>query len=206
MALNIYPVTQTELAYKDYDIKINGIAATPDVARVSAVPFNRRWPGHQRQLEQTELINFLSLSTDEPLHFEITPHQPFEDVVIRPSSLGITPDIKDGVISFALERPAYFTVEPFGRHNALHIFADPLSDYSVDAKDENIIYFGKGEHDVGEINLKSNQTLFIDEGAVVYACINAIDAEKISIIGRGILDNSRNKAKILFEYNAEGND
>ena len=84
MALNIYPVTQTELAYKDYDIKINGIAATPDVARVSAVPFNRRWPGHQRQLEQTELINFLSLSTDEPLHFEITPHQPFEDVVIRP--------------------------------------------------------------------------------------------------------------------------
>ena len=206
MALNIYPVTQTELAYKDYDIKINGIAATPDVARVSAVPFNRRWPGHQRQLEQTELINFLSLSTDEPLHFEITPHQPFEDVVIRPSSLGITPDIKDGVISFAIERPAYFTVEPFGRHNALHIFADPLSDYSVDANDENIIYFGKGEHDVGEINLKSNQTLFIDEGAVVYACINAIDAENISIIGRGILDNSRNKAKILFEYNAEGND
>jgi len=59
---------------------------------------------------------------------------------------------------------------------------------------------------VGEIQLKSNQTLFLDEGAVVYACVRAIDAENIKIMGRGILDNSRNKAQILFEYHAENND
>ena len=55
------------------------------------------------------------------------------------------------------------------------------------------------------IELKSNQTLFIEEGAVVYACIRARDAENIRILGHGILDNSHNKEKILFEVNLENN-
>lgn len=207
MPFKIYPVTQTENKCEDYSIKINGISVSPDTARVSAVPFNRRWPGHQRGLEQTELINFVSLEADEPLHFEIKPAKPFEDVAVRPRELGINPEISaDGTISFTLQKAAYFTVEPYGRNGALHIFCDGVSAYNIDKNDENVLYFGAGEHDVGLIELKSNQTLFIDEGAVVYACIRAMDAENIKILGRGILDNSRNKEKILFEYNAENNE
>ena len=206
MATHVYPVTQIETVCQDYTVKVNGKDAPLNTARVSAVPFNRRWPGHQREIEQSELINFLSLCTDEAMTFEITPNKPFEKVVIRPQSLGITPEIKDGKITFTLEKPAYFTVEPFGRHNALHVFADPLPCYDVDIHDPNVIYYGAGEHDVGEIVLKSNQTLFLDEGAVVYACVRATDADNIQILGRGILDNSKNKEKILFECNLEGND
>ena len=153
MSYKVYPVTQTELNYNGYEVKINGEKVTLDSARVSAMPFNRRWPGHQRQLDQTELVNFLSLETGEALHFEITPCEKFEKVVIRPLSLGIVPEItEDGRILFTLEKPAYFTVEPYGRHNALHIFADPVSNYDVDKSDENVIYFGKGEHDAGMIS------------------------------------------------------
>lgn len=207
MALKIYPINRTENQCEDYKVKINGKQVELDTARVSAVPFNRRWPGHQRALEQTELINFLSCSADEPITFEITPKNPFEKIDIRPKSLGIVPEKTDnGTIIFTLNRPAYFTVEPYGRNNALHIFVDPLTNYNIDLNDENVLYFGKGEHEVGEIELKSNQTLFIDEGAVVYACVKALDAENIKILGRGILDNSHNKEKILFEYNAENND
>lgn len=202
----VYPVIKTENFCGDYIVKINGTEVKLDTARVSAMPFNRRWPGHQRELSQTEPVNFLSLATDEELHFEIIPKDTFEKVTIRPKALGIEPQIKDGVISFTLKKPAYFTVEPFGRRHALHIFADPISNYDIDKNDENVIYFGEGEHDAGFINLKSNQTLFIDEGAVVYACVRAIDAENIKILGRGILDNSKNKEQILFEYNAENND
>ena len=205
MSLKIYPLTKVEYSCKNYDIKINGISAEPDTARVSAFPYNRRWPGHQRTLDQTELINFLSLATDGPLSFEITPLEPFHKVEIRPASLGIVPEIKDGVIHFTLEKPAYFTVEPYYRHNALHIFADSLPEYDVDFNSDNVIYYGKGLHEAGTIELKSNQTLFIDEGAVVFACVTAFDAENIKILGRGILDNSHNKAKILFEANEEGN-
>ena len=163
MSTNIYPVTKTKDCCQDYTVNVNGQLVTLDTARVSAVPFNRRWPGHQRGKEQTELINFLSLASDEALTFEITPNKPFENVIIRPLSLGIIPEIKNGKIMFTLEKPAYFTVEPYGRTGALHIFADPIPSYDIDYKDPNVLYFGAGEHDIGEIKLKSNQTLFIDE-------------------------------------------
>lgn len=205
MSFKLYPVNKVDYSVQNYDVKINGTSVILDTARVSAFPFNRRWPGHQRQIEQTELVNFLSLSTDQPLDFEITPKTPFENVEIRPKNLGITPVIQNGTIKFTLPKAAYFTVEPYGRHNALHIFADTMPDYNIDINDSNVIYFGKGFHDAGVINLKSNQTLFIDEGAVVFACVRAIDAENIKILGRGILDNSKNKEVILFEQNVENN-
>lgn len=206
MSYHVYPVIKTEPVCQDYCVTINGKAAQTSTARVSAVPHNRRWPGHQRVLSQSEAIQFLSLSTDEPLHFEITPSAPFEEVKIRPRSLGIKPEITaDGKILFTLERPAYFTVEAYGRSRALHIFADPTEEYDDLRSENDVIYFGPGEHDAGLIELTNNQTLFIDEGAVVYASVRASDAENIKILGRGILDNSKNREVILFEANTEGN-
>jgi len=93
MSYNIYPVTENKLKYDGYRVKVNGIDVELNTARVSAVPFNRRWPGHQRSIDQTELIHFLSLETDEPLSFEIKPKEKFENVVIRPITLGIKPEI-----------------------------------------------------------------------------------------------------------------
>ena len=207
MSYHIYPVQETELFSDDSRVKINGEEVSLNTARVSAVPFNRRWPGHQRQIEQTEIIQFLSLATDEPLKIEIIPKAPFdiESVKIRPQSLNIRPRLEDGAIAFTLPKPAYFTVEPYGRSHALHVFADPLPHYEIDPHDPDVLYFGRGEHDVGLIELKSNQTLYLDEGAVVYASVHAIDAQSIRILGRGILDNSRNKEVILFEENEENN-
>lgn len=206
MAIHVYPVQKTDIVCENYEVKVNGQKAELNTARVSAVPFNRRWPGHQRTKDQTELVNFLSMSFDEPVTFEITPKEPFENVIIRPLSLGVQPEIADGVIRFTMDKPAYFTVEPYGRRNALHIFADPVKDYGVDKNSENVLYYGAGVHDVGTIELKSNQTLFLDEGAVVYAIVRAYDAENIKILGRGILDNSRNVETIHFEVSAEDNE
>ena len=206
MSWCVYPTVDTEPRFHGYEVKINGVPAALNTARVSAMPFNRRWPGHQRPIDQTELCNFLSMETDEPLTFEIKPAKPFDRVDIRPRSLGITPEITaEGTIRFTLEKPAYFTVEPYGRHNALHVFADEPAAYNVDKNDPNVLYYGPGEHDVGMIYLQSNQTLFLDAGAVVYACVRATDAENIKILGRGILDISRNKETILFEANVDNN-
>ena len=207
MSYRIYPVIDVEPRCCDYSIKINGAPVRCNTARVSAVPFNRRWPGHQRQIDQSEAVQFLSLATDEPLEIEITPKDAFDPAAlkIRPRKLNVKPTVENGVIRFTLPGAAYLTVEPFGRNRALHVFADPMPAYAADISATNTLYFGPGEHDVGLIELKSDQTLYIDEGAVVYACIHAIDAQNIRIIGRGILDNSRNKEEILFEANAEGN-
>lgn len=205
MSIHIYPVTQTETVCNDYTVTANGKAVDLNSARVSAVPFNRRWPGYQRSIDQTELINFLSLAADEPVTVEVTPNFPFAEdhVVVRPQSLGIEPVCKDGTITFTLPGPCFCTVEPLGRTKALHIFADPVKDYGVDIRDEHVLYFGPGEHEVEEIELRSNQTVFLDEGCVLYARIHAIDCDNIKILGRGILDNSRLKEQILFEAHQE---
>ncbi len=206
MSYHVYPVSDIAVVCSDYAVKINGEQIECNTARVSAIPFNRRWPGHQRDIGQSEAVQFISLETDEPLHFEITPSERFDKAVIRPRSLGITPEItEDGRILFTLPGPAYFTVEAYGRNRALHVFADPIKEYRMDSADESLLYYGAGEHEVGMLELKSGQTLFLDEGAVVYACIRAVDAENISILGRGILDNSHNVEQLLYEANAENN-
>ena len=205
MAFKTYPVINTGDTVKDYTVKVNGVEVGLDTARVSAISFNRRWPGHQREIEQSELINFLRIETDGELEFEIMPKDAFEEVIIRPQTLGIKPTVENGVIRFTLKKAEYFTVEPFGRNRALHIFADNMQDYDIDINDENVLYFGAGEHEAGFITLHSNQTLFIDEGAVVYGLVRAKDAKNIKILGRGILDNSHNKEQILFECNESNN-
>lgn len=203
MSYRVYPVTKSDDECNEYIVKINGKEVDVNTCRVSKEPFNRRWPGHQRQISQTELAAFVLLETDEELEFEVITKESFEKVVIRPQSLGIIPEICGNSIKFRLPKAAYFTVEPFGRHQALHIFADPMRKFDIN--NDGLIYFGKGEHDVGILELKSNQTIYIDEGAVVYACIKAVDADNIRILGKGILDNSRNKEEILFEANVENN-
>ena len=206
MSVTVYPVLPVEPYCDQYSVKVEGVEVALNTARVSAAPFNRRWPGHQRSVDQSEAVQFLSLSMDEPIQIEITPREPFDptSVKIRPKSLGIAPEIRDGKIFFTMQEPAYFTVEPHGRNHALHIFADPVVDYGA-KNGEKILYFGAGEHDVGMIELHSGETLYLDEGAVVYACVHAMDAENIRIVGHGILDNSRNKEKILFDTNEEDN-
>ena len=206
MPYRVYPVCNTETLCNDYTVKVCGTPVALDTARVSRIPFNRRWPGHQREIAQSELVNFLSLATDEPITLEITPAKPFETVTLRPLSANIKHEITEGgSILVHLEHPQYFTVEPYGRNHALHVFADPMPQYDIDKNDPNVLYFGAGEHEVGCIELHSNQTLFLDEGAVVYATIKAKDASNVRILGRGILDVSHTKEQILFEAHEENN-
>lgn len=206
MSVKVYPVTKTQDACEDYEVYVNGVKVELNTARVSAYPYNRRWPGHQRQIEQTELINFLSMQSDEEVELTIVPKNPSYVVRIRPRSLALQARTDaNGIITICVNGTAQFTVEPYGRSRALHVFIDPISCYELDKNGENVLYFGAGEHNVGDLYLQSGQTLYLDEGAVVYGTIFGLHAENIKILGRGILDNSRNKEKILFEMNEERN-
>lgn len=204
MATHTYGVPLGEAVSGEFSLTANGLHVPVHGARVSAMPFNRRWPGHQRSADQSEPAYFASLETDEPVQIRVAPKKAFRDVVVRPLSRGITPRVQDGAIEFTVTQPGGYTVELDGFHNALHLFVDPLRDYAVNPADENTLYFGPGMHDAGMIHLQSNQTVYIDRGAVVFACIHAKDAENIRILGRGILDNSKNVEQILFQVDKLG--
>lgn len=57
-----------------------------------------------------------------------------------------------------------------------------------DNKNSQLYYFGPGLHDIGTLQLKSNDSVYIAGGAVVYGSFIADNADNITIWGRGILD------------------
>ena len=171
---------------KKYRVFINGIEAEVMSARVSAAPINRVWAGEQRNTDQNEEAYFVSFDMTDKANVEIELNYDFESYEIRPLSFDLKDSRDGGKISLTVDRPMQFTVEIDGTHHSLHVFANPKS---VMPEGE-VIYFGRGEHKADLIWLESNQTLYIDEGAVVYGVVYAKDAENVRIMGRGVLDAS----------------
>ena len=195
--LKIHKIPNGEPVSNDFRITINGQSAETYLARVSAIPFNRVWPGYQRSMDQTELVSFIYFSMDEgdEIKLKITADKDFSDVCIRPLSKNIKPVISGRDIEFTLTQIGQYSLELDGYHNNLHIFANPTYNFhdEVDINDPNVIYFGEGIHNPGVIELKSGQTLFLDEGSVVYTAVIARKAKNVRVIGTGILDNSWEK-------------
>lgn len=194
--VRIYPFAPGEEEYRLLRVFAEDKAVPLYCARVSKYPINRRWPGYQRSKDQTEIACFALLGADGPFEMRVQTEKKIKSVAVRPLRHGIVPKVENGEIRFTLPGAGAYTVEINGHHEALHVFVDEGTEKLVPPK-ENVIYFGPGHHDVGLIELKSGDTLFIDEGAVVYSRVVAVDAENITVMGHGILDGSRNVEKIL---------
>ena len=99
--------------------------------------------------------------------------------------------------------PIQFSVEDGSRDNALLLFGN-LPEKDIPAADDgNLIFFGPGEHHPHCIELRSGQTLYLAENAVVHGFIHA-SGDNIRVCGRGIItqkEYSREDAEmvLLFE-------
>ena len=95
--VRIHPLPAGEAASGDFSAVIGGERATPWLCRVSAMPYNTVWPGHQRPLEQTEPASFLSFEMQEPVEVRLTANRPFAEAVVRPLNQGrAAPRIRAG--------------------------------------------------------------------------------------------------------------
>ena len=171
---------------KQYKVLLNGISKDVQKLAVSAFPLNRVWTGEQRIADQSEDAYFVSFDLSSTCEMEIEVSEDFACYEIRPRSFCLNARRDGRKIFLTLDRPMNFTVETDGTNNALHVFANP----EKSLPSGNVIYYGAGEYKADLIWLESNQTLFIDEGAVVYGVVYAKDAENIKIMGRGVLDAS----------------
>ena len=171
---------------KSYSCYISGREIDVYSVRVSAIPFNQVWAGVQRSMDQSEEAYIVSFDMDAPVDLEVEIENEFSTYEIRPLSKNITHKKNEKKISILIDHPMQFTLEVDGFHNALHVFANPVSQ----KPNGDVIYYGKGEHKADLIWLESNQTLYIDEGAIVHGVVYAKDAENVRIMGRGILDAS----------------
>ncbi len=183
-------VPEKEDVYEGIDVKIDGRSVDCYKARVSAMPFNRVWPGRQRPLDQTELAPFLSFELTKGADFCVNIFEPPEDVTIRPLSKGVKTIVNDGKVYFTLREAGQYSVEINGRSHNLHIFADAPEDGRLDPENATY-YFPSGAHRLEErLVLNSGESVYIARGAVVYGEIESTDADNVAVFGRGILDGS----------------
>ena len=114
-----------------------------------------------------------------------------DSVRVRPLSYGITPQIKDNVLSFSLKQPRNISVEVNGDifHN-LQLFANPLEVSRPTPDDPNVIYFGPGVHQVGRLTIPSGKTVYLAGGSLVDGSFLISHAENVRVLGRGILHQS----------------
>ena len=195
----VFPVGQQ--IFEGCSVTVNQRNVKPYLARVSAMPFNRGWPGHQRPLEQTELAGFVSLEADEAVTMRVIWQVPPTAVVVRPLSRGVQALVEGCTATFTLPGCGQYTVEADGHHGALHVFVNPIK--QTDGL-RTTYRFAGGEHHIGSIELTDNDTVYIDAGAVVYGSFYAICAENIRILGHGIIDGSteeRGDDTSLLAYN-----
>ena len=202
-AAQVYSVPEGEHLYPGYAVEVDGEKAPVSEVRCSAMPFNRRWPGHQRQIEQTELCGMVRFAFRGKATVAVTAAKDFKTVKIRPLSRNVAFHRKGRMVTFDIHRPGGYSVEFDGYHNNLHVFADAVKD---DAPPPNAIVFGPGFHEIGIRTLKSGETVYLDPGAVVSGGFHASNATDIAILGRGIIDMSRIKEKILFPATGDGHE
>ncbi len=187
----VYKAPEQEKKSEDFEMFVNNKPVFVYQARVSKYPINQIWPGYQRPLNQTEIASFAYFDFKGEVTIKIKSNKAIKTLDIRPKEYGIKSAIMGNTIELTLSKPSQFVVEVNGYHKALHIFANPLDTYKIDKKDPKVHYFEPGIHEAGVINLKSNETVYIDGGAVVYGVINSENTRNIRILGRGILDASK---------------
>ena len=197
-------IPEGEIVSRLYDITVDGETAQAYEARVSAMPYNTPWPGRERPLDQTELAAFISLESAGAVEFTVKPRKAFTSAVVRPLSKGVRPVVEEKSVRFTLPGPGQYVFEAEDFHGALHIFVNPPAEYDLSG---DVLYYGAGVHEVGDVFLRSGQTVYVDEGAVVYGAFIANDCENVRVLGRGVIDGSheiRTSNTLLLPYSYTG--
>jgi hypothetical protein len=171
---NIYPIPKGIKPSPDYEVFINGKKAFVYAAPVPAA--------------------YCSFDMSTPVDITIKANRDIKWVDVRPKAAAIQSSFKDSTIRIHLDKPVQLSIELNGSiKSPLFLFANPPVQELPDRKDKDVIYFEAGKvHYPGIINVKSNQTVYIEGGAVVVGVIQAKNASNIKVLGRGVMDGTYN--------------
>lgn len=120
--------------------------------------------------------------------------------VVRPLSAEVSVSCEDGTATFTLTQAGNYSVEPNGDPTkALFLFVSDGNKGDDVPQTTNVIRFTKGLHTAANntfinssnvVDLPSDTTVILDDGAVVRAKFNAYQKSNITICGRGVIDGS----------------
>jgi len=177
----------------------------PDSA-AKAVEFQVKVNGQESFAYKNDVSTVTYFSFEGKIEIEVSSTHDIKWVDIRPKNLGIESVIKDNKIYFSITKPCQLSVEINGESTRpVYIFASPLEKNIPSKMDNNVLFFEKGKiHYTNTIKMKSNQTIYIEGGAIVRGVIEADNAKNIKVLGRGILEAGFVKEKRpMYFYQCE---
>jgi Glycosyl hydrolases family 28 len=181
----VYPVPPGLKTSPDFTMKANDIPIWVERTGSSLNTFNYSlYSG--REMEDLNVANF---SCSGEITIKITSTANIDSFLIRPKSRNIIAKVNGSEITFTIPGPQKLYIEINGLPH-LAIFANPLEVNPPKQGDPGVIYYGPGAHNPGHINLRSNQTIYIAGGAVVYADIRGKNLQNVKIDGRGNLQGN----------------
>jgi polygalacturonase len=136
--------------------------------------------------KEMEDLNVASFECSGEVTIKITASANIDSYIIRPKSRQLNAKVSGRELSLTITGPQKLYLE-INKLPHLAIFANPPEVNPPKKGDANVLYFSPGTYNPGEINLKSNQTVYIAAGAIVNANIKGKYLENIKIAGRGII-------------------
>lgn len=176
-----------------YTVSWGGGELAIEDTRISSVPFCRVWPGHQREISQTEISHFVRFDWTARGTLSVKGRGVGKALkqFLPMSERGIVRAAGEDVLALAISRPGAYVLE-FEGLPTLHVFADPpLKPVPAPGPGGRLIRFEKGEHHPGVVAPKSGDVVVLDEGAVVYGSLFILNATNVTVTGRGIFDGSK---------------
>ena len=126
------------------------------------------------------------------VQISITYNKEIKSAFVKPLRLGISPKVKGNTVSFTIPKNGNYQIEIVYQDGSesrpVVLFADSIGKNKTINPDTNTIIFAPGKvYEVGKINLKSNQTLIINHGAVIKGYLSLVNVHDVTIKGGGIL-------------------
>lgn len=153
-----------------YAVTVNGVKVPVRAEMITDTPFN-----------------IAMFSAEGACEVEITVLKNMDKFKLSPTAYGLSPIQNGNKITFKFDAPKHLLFE-MNDTVPLILISTPYETEIPDKNDPNVLYFDKGVHEAGVINLKSNQTVYIASGAVVIGRIQGVNIENAKVLGRGILE------------------
>lgn len=183
--VTVYPAPSGEVLSNDYYMEVNGKEVDIYLARIAAVEDPPDWTLKPEDVGGPYSFAYFDFTGE--INVKVTSlGKPLDNLVIRPLSAGIKPNIDGNTFTFTIKKPCKLSIEPDGRREPLLIFANSLEVNPPKQGDPQVIYFGPGIHKPESINLSSGQILYIAGGAIVKGGVT-VSGDNVKIMGRGIL-------------------
>ena len=156
--------------------------------------------GHAVFTHAAEVADFAMFAIRGPVEVTVVCHEPVANAILRPRSRNIVPQWDAQTVRFTVNSPGPLSLEINGKTRpALLLFIDPPEDPAPAPDNPHVVRFAGGQlHEPGEIQLRSDQTLYMEPGAVVRGTVRAVGADRIRILGRGIFDGRPRTTKTQF--------